>query len=87
MKYGHEDKKAGIGLSRDVYAEQFAEPGDIKTNYMVTHHGEVMLESENPEQLAKEVYAMIERLHTVYSHLNRIGMKRPTADDPTGDKE
>ncbi len=75
MKYNHKDKKASIGLSRDCYAEQFADPGDIRFNYMVTHHGEVILEDENPRKLAKQVYAMIERLHVIYAHLNKFKPK------------
>ncbi|PWU11641.1 MAG: hypothetical protein C5B47_00605 [Verrucomicrobia bacterium] len=58
MKYGHEDKKTGIGLRKDVYADHFAAPSDIKTNYMVTLYGDTILEGENPKELAKQIYAI-----------------------------
>ena len=87
MQYGKEDKKTGIGLSRDVYAEHFAEPGDIKTNYMITFSGDVLLEGEDPKKLADQIMKINERMYKIADFLRRIGSKRPTSDEPTGDKE
>jgi hypothetical protein len=69
MKYNHEDKKTGLGLSRDVSAEQYAEPGDIKVNYMLTLNGDVLLENRDGKELAQDIYNMIARLRTVYNFL------------------
>ena len=86
MKYGHEDKKSGIALLRDVYADQFASADDIKTRYMIALHGDVIIEGHNPQQLSDYIYDLIERLHTVRDHLRRIGKKRSSTSQPTGDK-
>ena len=85
MKYGQEDKKSGLGLSRDVYAEHFAEPGDIKTNYMLTFHGDVLLENEDSKNMADDIYSMIERLHTIRNFL--IKKNAPKSKKYDGDKE
>lgn len=69
MKYGQE--KDGLGLSKDVFAEQFADPGDIQTNYMLTFHGDVLLEDESASNLASDIYKMIDRLHTIRNFLLR----------------
>lgn len=73
MKYGHEDKKTGISLHRDVYAEQFADAGDIKTNYMIKFHGDTLLEGEDPRELAKDLMSIINRLHVLAYFLRRKG--------------
>lgn len=86
MKYGFEDK-SGLGLNRDVYAEQFADPGDIKTKYILTFCGDCLLESKDPQVLAKNIYKMIERLHTIRDHLRRIGRPRASSDEPSGDMD
>lgn len=87
MKYGHEDKKTGVKLNRDVYAEHFADPGDIKTNYTVSIHGDVVLEGEDSKRIAECLYSLINRLHMVRNHLLRIGRKKASPDEPSGDIE
>lgn len=84
MKYGQEDKKSGIGLSRDVFADHFAGPEDIRTNYMLTFHGDVLLEDENSQQLADDIYNMIERLNTIRNFL--IRKNAPKSKKYNGDK-
>lgn len=86
MKYNSKDKKTGIALKRDVFADQFAEPNDIRINYMITMYDDILIEGENTKELAKNVYNIIERLHIIYSHLNKIGAKRSNFNNPTGDK-
>jgi hypothetical protein len=86
MKYGHEDKKTGIGLYRDCYAEQFADPGDIKSTYSVRIHGDLILEGQDPVKLAKELMKINDRLYVIADFLRRKGASRPSFNDPTGDK-
>ena len=63
MKYGHEID--GIKLDRDCYAEQFAEPGDIRFNYIVTSDGDCVAEDENPQRLAKYLERKAKRHVTI----------------------
>ena len=86
MKYGHVDKRTGISLDKDVYAEHFADPGDIKINYMIKFYGDTIIEEENPKKLAADLMKMGERFYILANFLNRIGMSSPSFNEPTGDK-
>jgi len=86
MKYGHEDKKTGLSLDRDVYAEHFSDPGDIKFNYMIKLYGDTILESEDPVKLANELMKINERIYMIADFLRRKNAPRPTIDEPSGDK-
>lgn len=56
-------------LERDVYAEQFADPSDIKSNYMVRLHGEVIDEDEDKLALAKRLYDYSDRFIKIANFL------------------
>jgi hypothetical protein len=86
MRYGYVDKKTGISLDKDVYAEHFAEPDDIKTNYMIKLYGDVILEGEDSKALSRDIMNVIERLHMVADFLRRVGASRGTVNEPSGDK-
>ena len=86
MKYGHVDKKTGISLERDIYAEHFAEPGDLKTHYTVRFYGLTILEQNDPQKLADQLMKVNERLYMIAQFLRSKGTPRPTAEEPTGDK-
>ena len=86
MRYGHVDKKTGIELDRDVYADHFAEPGDIKTNYMIRIHGDTILEGSDPIKLANQLMKMYERLYMISDFLRRKNAIRGTIAEPSGDK-
>ena len=86
MKYDHVDKKTGISLSRDVYAEHFAESGDIKTNYMVQLYGDTILEGEDAQELADQLMKINDRLYKIADFLRRKNAPRGTIDEPNGDK-
>lgn len=70
MKYNKADK-TGVSLIRDCYAEQFADPGDIKFNYIVDRDGDCIDEDESPIKLADRLRALAKRLNTIASFLDR----------------
>lgn len=72
IKYGQRHK-TGIVLDRDVYVDQFADPGDIDITYIITFHGELIFESEDPKQLVIDIQESIKRLNSIASHLKQIG--------------
>lgn len=86
MKYGHEDKKTGLGLNKELEVSPYVNVPD-RTIYKVTYGGEIILVEEDPKVLAAQIYAMTDRLHTLYRHLMRLGSKRPTPDEPSGDMD
>lgn len=71
MKYGYEHK-TGVQIDIDVYAEQFAD--DVKVNRMVSINGDLVLENEDPQELAKELDAMANRLFQIANFVRYIGI-------------
>jgi len=65
----------GITLKRDVYAEHFAEPGDIEIEYALDFCGCVVDEDENPRALAKRIHKYALRLSKIANFLEKIGSK------------
>lgn len=85
MKYDHIDKKTGLSLSKNVYAEHFADVGDIKTNYMVQLYGDTILEGEDPVKMADQIMKITDRLYMIADFLRRKNAHRGTIDEPNGD--
>jgi hypothetical protein len=71
MIYGKTHTRTGVELDRDVYAEQFADPGDIITNYKVSLSGDVILESEDRLELARDLVAIAKRFEMIAKFLRR----------------
>jgi hypothetical protein len=71
MRYGKEVN--GVKLERDVFADQFAEPGDVRTNYMVYLHLDVIDEDEDKKALAKRLLKYADRLVKIANFLNGKG--------------
>lgn len=65
----------GVKLEKDVWAEQFADPGDIKQNYMVSINGEFIDEDLNSSELADRLLLIADRLTKIANFLNRIKSK------------
>lgn len=74
MKYNHPIH--GIELKRDCYAEQFAEAGDIKFNYMVSCFGTTIMEDESPQTVAKWLFMAARRLEKMAHFLEKIGVQK-----------
>lgn len=74
MKYGQEDS-SGVKVERDCYAEQFADPGSAKFNYMVSVGGDVIDEDEDPRKLAERINALGSRLVAIARQLERAKVK------------
>lgn len=73
VKYNHDIH--GIELKRDCYAEQHAEPRDVKFNYMVTVYGECIGEGEDPHLLGRALKNHAKRLATISRFL--LSLKQP----------
>lgn len=69
VKYGEE--LYGLGVCRDAYADHFAEPDDIKVNYMLTFYGDVLHECEHLPALSSEIEKMVKRLTEINKFLKR----------------
>jgi hypothetical protein len=67
MKYRQEVK--GVMLEKSVYAEQFAEPGDIKIDYTVRLHGDVIDEDVDKKALATRLLGYSDRLIKIANFL------------------
>lgn len=69
MKYGC--AKHGVSLERDCYAEQFAEPKDLKFNYIVKIDDWCIDEDESPHKLASRLRKKAERINKIVQFLER----------------
>lgn len=70
MIYGKKDK-SGIKIERECYAEQFAEPGDIKFNYLVMDWNQCIDEGKDPQELAKRIELKANRLNQIARFLRK----------------
>lgn len=77
MKYGEMHTASGVSVHRDVYAEQFAEPGDLKYNYWVEIHGDCIAESESREHLATQLRRICKRLQGIANSLDHHSRTKP----------
>lgn len=68
MKYDHEID--GVQLRRDVFADQFADAGDIRTRYWVEIYGDTIAESEDPKEIAQLLERVAKRLQKIATFLN-----------------
>ena len=74
MKYGHEIDR--VELIRDCYAEQFAEPGDLKYNFIVKLYGSTIIEEHSPQKLGKELKRIAKRLDSIANFLLKMKGRR-----------
>lgn len=73
MKYGK--SQHGVELMRDCFAEQFADPGDIKFNYIVKIYNEYFDEDQDTQALAKRLSRIADQLLITARFLKRIKPK------------
>lgn len=59
-----------VVVNRDVYGEHFSP--DIKINYMISVFGDVIVEGENPKELAKELKKISQQLEKWSNHFARM---------------
>jgi hypothetical protein len=69
MQYNKEINN--VSLLRDVYADHFAGPSDIKTNYMVEVFGDIIDEDEDAKALAKRLKKISQRLLAISKFLEK----------------
>lgn len=69
MKYDHEID--GVQLRRDVFADQFADAGDLRTRYWVEIFGQTIIESEVPSEIVNELNRVANRLQKVAEFLSK----------------
>lgn len=69
MQYGKRDKKVKMSLNRYPEAEHFS--NEVRTRYAVEIFDEVLFESYDKEDLAKQTHAAIERLLQIYAFLTK----------------
>jgi len=68
MQYGLENK--GVRVVRDTFGEHFS--SEIKCNYMLDYYDTVIIESEEPKVMVKEIDYLIDNLKKWKTHFERF---------------